>query len=104
MQENGIVQWYYNKWWNKNKEASQCNRESTRDSKPLGVDSIGGVFVVLVAGLIVAVLVSILEFCWHAKMNATSDHVSLCSEMAEEARFAFRYGQEMFSSSLLSLK
>jgi ionotropic glutamate receptor len=46
--------------------------------------------VVLLVGLALAVLVAILEFCWNAKMNANSDQVALCSEMAEEAKFAFR--------------
>ncbi|CAL8107231.1 unnamed protein product [Orchesella dallaii] len=96
MQEKGVIQWYYNKWWTPEtgkEEIYQCNREyKKQDNKAsaLGVDSIGGVFVVLVVGLLVAVVVSILEFCWNAKSNATSDEVALCSEMAEEAKFAFR--------------
>lgn len=45
---------------------------------------------VLLVGLAVAIIAAILEFCWNAKMNASSDQVALCSEMAEEAKFAFR--------------
>ena len=94
MQEKGIIQVYYNKWWRGTQGGDACQREmkSKLDSKAsaLGVDSIGGVFVVLLVGLAIAILVSILEFCWNAKMNATTERVSLCSEMAEEARFAFR--------------
>ncbi|ROT68013.1 hypothetical protein C7M84_013868, partial [Penaeus vannamei] len=68
----------------------------------LGVDNIGGVFVVLLCGLAFAVLIAILEFCWNAKRNAQIDrdcsmHLgerqfkqSLCSEMAEELCFAMR--------------
>ena len=76
----------------------------------------GGVFVVLLCGLALAILVAILEFCWNSKKNAQTDRVrkklasalmstaglkfkmdlvlrfqqSLCSEMAEELRFAIR--------------
>lgn len=55
----------------------------------LGVDNIGGVFVVLLCGLAFAILVAILEFCWNSKKNA-NNRQSLCSEMAEELRFAIR--------------
>lgn len=48
----------------------------------------GGVFVVLLCGLALAVVVAILEFCWNSKKNAQHDRQSLCSEMAEELRFA----------------
>lgn len=48
----------------------------------------GGVFVVLLCGLALAVVVAILEFCWNSKKNSQVDRQSLCSEMAEELRFA----------------
>ncbi|KOX68163.1 Glutamate receptor, ionotropic kainate 5 [Melipona quadrifasciata] len=51
----------------------------------------GGVFVVLVCGLALAILVAVLEFCWNSKKNAQSDR-SLCAEMASELRFAMRCG------------
>jgi len=45
---------------------------------------------VLLCGLAFAILVAILEFCWNSKKNAQNDRQSLCSEMAEELRFAIR--------------
>lgn len=36
----------------------------------------GGVFVVLLCGLALAILVAILEFCWNSKKNAQTDRVS----------------------------
>lgn len=44
----------------------------------------------LLCGLALAILVAILEFCWNSKKNAQTDRQSLCSEMAEELRFAVR--------------
>lgn len=44
----------------------------------------------LLCGLAFAILVAILEFCWNSKKNAQTDRQSLCSEMAEELRFAVR--------------
>ena len=63
-------------------------QDKSKDSKanPLSVKNIGGVFVVLLCGLSLAIVVAVLEFCWNSKKNAQSDHQSLCSEMAEELR------------------
>ena len=72
------------------------------------MQNIGGVFVVLLCGLALAIMVAILEFCWNSRKNAMNDRSggcwslvtkcycvhcfrqSLCSEMAEELRFAMR--------------
>ena len=67
-------------------------QDKSKDSKanPLSVKNIGGVFVVLLCGLALAIIVAVLEFCWNSKKNSQIDHQSLCSEMAEELRFAMR--------------
>lgn len=91
LQEKGVIQILYDKWWKNTGDV--CNRdEKSKESKAnaLGVDNIGGVFVVLLCGLAIAILVAILEFCWNSKKNAKNDQQSLCSEMADELRFAVR--------------
>ncbi|XP_064613530.1 glutamate receptor ionotropic, kainate 2-like isoform X2 [Liolophura sinensis] len=90
LQEGGKIHKLYNKWW---KNAGTCNRDDTKkDSKAsaLGVENVGGIFVVLLAGLAMAVIVAIMEFVWNSKKNAQEDRQSTCSEMAEELRFAIR--------------
>ncbi|XP_047488931.1 glutamate receptor ionotropic, kainate 2-like, partial [Penaeus chinensis] len=127
LQEKGVIQMLYSKWWKNTGDV--CNRDDkNKDSKAnaLGVENIGGVFVVLLCGLALAIVVAILEFCWNSRKNAQSDRwldededeeedeetdeeaeydengerikrprsprpqQSLCSEMAEELRFAMR--------------
>ncbi|XP_046991920.1 glutamate receptor ionotropic, kainate 2 [Schistocerca americana] len=91
LQEKGIIQILYDKWWKNTGDV--CNRDDkSKESKAnaLGIENIGGVFVVLLCGLALAILVAILEFCWNSKKNAQTDRQSLCSEMAEELRFAVR--------------
>ncbi|CAO1328702.1 unnamed protein product [Diamesa hyperborea] len=91
LQEKGTIQILYDKWWKNTGDV--CNRdEKNKESKAnaLGVENIGGVFVVLLCGLAFAILVAILEFCWNSKKNAQTERQSLCSEMAEELRFAVR--------------
>ncbi|XP_017493330.1 PREDICTED: glutamate receptor ionotropic, kainate 2 isoform X3 [Rhagoletis zephyria] len=90
LQEKGIIQILYDKWWKNTGDV--CNRdEKSKESKAnaLGVENIGGVFVVLLCGLALAVVVAILEFCWNSKKTMQlAENQSLCSEMAEELRYA----------------
>uniref|UniRef100_A0A1B6DJB2 Glutamate receptor ionotropic, kainate 2 n=1 Tax=Clastoptera arizonana TaxID=38151 RepID=A0A1B6DJB2_9HEMI len=98
LQEKGEIQMLYDKWW-KN-PGDTCNRnEKGKESKAnaLGVDNIGGVFVVLVCGLALAVVVAIFEFCYNSKQSTQMEskltptpHQTLCAEMAEELCFALR--------------
>nr|KAF7419967.1 hypothetical protein H0235_010264 [Vespula pensylvanica] len=74
LQEKGVIQILYDKWWKNTGDV--CNRdEKNKESKAsaLGVENIGGVFVVLLCGLALAILVAILEFCWNSKKNVHSD-------------------------------
>ncbi|CAF4495772.1 unnamed protein product, partial [Rotaria magnacalcarata] len=42
-----------------------------KDSKanPLGLTNVGGIFVVLLGGIVLSIFVAILEFLWHARKN-----------------------------------
>lgn len=58
----------YDKWWKSPKD--QCADERAKQSNKanaLGVNNIGGVFVVLLCGLAFAVLIAILEFCHNSR-------------------------------------
>ncbi|XP_017881771.1 glutamate receptor ionotropic, kainate 2 isoform X8 [Ceratina calcarata] len=84
LQEKGVIQILYDKWWKNTGDV--CNRdEKSKESKAnaLGVENIGGVFVVLVCGLALAILVAVLEFCWNSKKNAQSDREGGASSMTE---------------------
>ncbi|XP_018054302.1 PREDICTED: glutamate receptor ionotropic, kainate 2-like [Atta colombica] len=90
LQEKGEIQILYDKWW-KSPEDTCMRTEKGKENKAnsLGVDNIGGVFVVLLCGLAFAVLIAIFEFCYNSKRNAPAER-SLCSEMARELCRALR--------------
>nr|XP_024656815.1 glutamate receptor ionotropic, kainate 5-like [Maylandia zebra] len=52
------------------------------------MENIGGIFVVLICGLIIAVFVAIMEFVWSTRRTAETDEVSVCQEMLTEFRNA----------------
>ncbi|XP_024885052.1 glutamate receptor ionotropic, kainate 2-like isoform X1 [Temnothorax curvispinosus] len=74
LQEKGEIQILYDKWWKS--PGDTCMRtEKGKENKAnaLGVDNIGGVFVVLLCGLAFAVLIAIFEFCYNSRRNAPAE-------------------------------
>ncbi|RNA26254.1 glutamate receptor kainate 2-like isoform X1, partial [Brachionus plicatilis] len=91
MQEKGEIQKFYNRWW---KGGSTCIRDEKKDSKanPLKVENVGGIFVVLVGGCLLAVVVSFFEFIYYAKTNSKLIKKPVCSQMIDDLRFAIKCG------------
>lgn len=78
LQENQVIDELYTKWWKKEKGGDKCTEEEgspAGKAAELGVDNVGGVFVVLMGGVIVGFFVSLCEFMWKARKNAKKDKV-----------------------------
>ncbi|CAN9503592.1 unnamed protein product [Ophioblennius macclurei] len=84
LQESNRLEILKRRWW----EGGQCPREEDHRAKGLGMENIGGIFVVLICGLIIAVFVAIMEFIWSTRRTAETDEVSVCQEMLTEFRNA----------------
>uniref|UniRef100_A0AAV2K4N4 Uncharacterized protein n=2 Tax=Knipowitschia caucasica TaxID=637954 RepID=A0AAV2K4N4_KNICA len=84
LQESNRLEILKRRWW----EGGQCLREEDHRAKGLGMENIGGIFVVLICGLIIAVFVAIMEFVWSTRRSAETDEVSVCQEMLTEFRNA----------------
>ncbi|XP_005988151.1 glutamate receptor ionotropic, kainate 4 isoform X1 [Latimeria chalumnae] len=81
LQENNRLEILKRKWW----EGGQCPKEEDHRAKGLGMENIGGIFVVLVCGLIAAIFMAVLEFIWAVKHSGATE-VSVCEEMVQELR------------------
>ena len=71
MQTYGYLQEFYMKWW---KSDINC---PIVDDKPnstteLSIGQIGGIFIVVLVGLVLSFIVVTLEFSWKAKMSSKS--------------------------------
>ncbi|XP_031155597.1 glutamate receptor ionotropic, kainate 5 [Sander lucioperca] len=84
LQENNRLEILKRRWW----EGGRCPKEEDHRAKGLGMENIGGIFVVLICGLIIAVFVAIMEFVWSTRHSAETDEVSVCQEMITEFRNA----------------
>ena len=75
LQENGRIQMLYNKWW---KNTGTCNHDDKKQenkANSLGVENVGGIFVVLFVGLALAVISAVAEFVWNSRRNASQGRV-----------------------------
>lgn len=73
LQENGELQMIYDKWW-KSPGLTCTDELKNKDGKanPLGLGNIGGVFVVLLLGLVAAMISAMLEFMTQRSKQRTA--------------------------------
>ncbi|XP_037824931.1 glutamate receptor 3.3-like, partial [Lucilia sericata] len=70
LQEKGDIQMLYDKWWKNTGETCIRNRNNKKSkANALGLDNIGGVFVVLIVGIGFAICVAMFEFWQHYKFQ-----------------------------------
>uniref|UniRef100_H3CQS2 Glutamate receptor n=1 Tax=Tetraodon nigroviridis TaxID=99883 RepID=H3CQS2_TETNG len=79
MQEDNRLEILKRKWW----DGGKCPKEEDHRAKGLGMENIGGIFVVLVCGLLVAILMAVLEFVWMLRQTPGNEQ-SACEEMLRE--------------------
>eukprot|EP00061_Rhincodon_typus_P016671 g45004.t1 len=66
LQEDGKLHMIKEKWWRGN----GCPEEENKDASALGIQNIGGIFIVLAAGLVLSVFVAIGEFIYKLRKTA----------------------------------
>ncbi|KAI5617353.1 glutamate receptor ionotropic, kainate 2 isoform X1 [Silurus asotus] len=80
LQEEGKLHMMKEKWWRGN----GCPEEESKEASALGVQNIGGIFIVLAAGLVLSVFVAVGEVLYKSKRNAQMEKRSFCSAMVDE--------------------
>uniref|UniRef100_A0A672GL19 Glutamate receptor n=1 Tax=Salarias fasciatus TaxID=181472 RepID=A0A672GL19_SALFA len=87
--EDGRLHMLKEKWWS----GSSCLDEERRETGPMGIQNLGGIFIVLASGLVLSVFVAIAEFIYKLRKTAEREqvhiHRSLCSAMVDEIRLSF---------------
>ncbi|KAJ8405083.1 hypothetical protein AAFF_G00330040 [Aldrovandia affinis] len=83
--EDGRLHMLKEKWWS----GSGCSEDERRETGPLGIQNLGGIFIVLAAGLVLSVFVAIGEFVYKLRKTAVREQRSFCSAMADEIRQSF---------------
>nr|XP_053638564.1 glutamate receptor ionotropic, kainate 2-like [Cherax quadricarinatus] len=92
LQEIGKLHALKRKWWKEKRGGGTCQDDESKSSSKaneLGLNNVGGVFVVLLAGMGLASVVAVCEFVWKSRKLATEEHASVWTEMSKELKFAF---------------
>ena len=58
------------------KEQMEDASSKSSGAAELGLDNVGGVFVVLIGGMVMAAFMAVCEFMWNARELATDENVS----------------------------
>lgn len=70
--EDGRLHMLKEKWWS----GSSCLDEERRETGPMGIQNLGGIFIVLASGLVLSVFVAIAEFVY--KLRKTAEREQVC--------------------------
>ncbi len=66
LQEGGKLHLYKEKWWKQKKGGGQCKEaKDSSTANELSLKNVGGVFLVLVCGLVISLIVACSERCWY---------------------------------------
>ncbi|XP_014679581.1 PREDICTED: glutamate receptor ionotropic, kainate 2-like, partial [Priapulus caudatus] len=92
LQEDSVLHMIKDHWW-KQKAPAACSgaeEKNKQEANELDLSTLGGVFVLLVGGLGLAVVIGLVEFVWKARQFADNDQRPLCIELADQLKFAVK--------------
>ncbi|KAI5700548.1 hypothetical protein M8J75_000369 [Diaphorina citri] len=82
--EAGELSRLQKKWWI---DTSQCKSSKSQDThSELALSNVAGVFYILGAGLLLAMAVALVEFCYNTHMEASNNKVPVSDVMKNKAR------------------
>uniref|UniRef100_A0A0A1XG63 Glutamate receptor, ionotropic kainate 1 n=1 Tax=Zeugodacus cucurbitae TaxID=28588 RepID=A0A0A1XG63_ZEUCU len=94
LSEKGELYKIKNKWFTTNE--TDCNAEKAANANEDGtytMESVGGLFIVLLAGILVSIIIGIFEFLWNVEQITVHDNVPAMVVLKAELKFFLRFWQ-----------
>ncbi|XP_077198625.1 glutamate receptor ionotropic, kainate 1 isoform X8 [Paroedura picta] len=91
LQEEGKLHMMKEKWWRGN----GCPEEDSKEASALGVENIGGIFIVLAAGLVLSVFVAIGEFIYKSRKNSDIEQCLSFNAIMEELGISLKHQKKL---------
>lgn len=82
LSEKGVLYKIRNKWFNMNGTSCDHNGSADNDGQ-FDMDAVGGLFVILIVGIIVSFIIGVAEFLWHVHKIALKEKVSCVFSLLE---------------------
>ncbi|KAM8906628.1 glutamate receptor ionotropic, kainate 1 isoform 9-T9 [Lycaon pictus] len=95
LQEEGKLHMMKEKWWRGN----GCPEEDSKEASALGVENIGGIFIVLAAGLVLSVFVAIGEFIYKSRKNNDVEQCLSFNAIMEELGISLKNQKKLKKKS-----
>jgi len=91
--ENGDLAKLKNRWWY---DRSECKKEREPAAKSeLSLSHVAGIFYILICGLILAMVMALVEFCYKASSESKKAKVPMSDAMKNKARLALSGGRDI---------
>ncbi|XP_026713773.1 glutamate receptor ionotropic, kainate 1 isoform X3 [Athene cunicularia] len=100
LQEEGKLHMMKEKWWRGN----GCPEEDSKEASALGVENIGGIFIVLAAGLVLSVFVAIGEFIYKSRKNSDIEQCLSFNAIMEELGISLKHQKKLKKRSRTKAK
>jgi ionotropic glutamate receptor len=99
LQEKGVLHRLKDRWWKERKDGNtSCEvkeqQKSSGTASELGLDHVGGVFVVLVVGALISVFICLMEYYWKHIKTPSSERQHMFIRLAKEFREIFMSGNK----------
>lgn len=102
--EDGRLHMLKEKWWS----GSSCLDEERRETGPMGIQNLGGIFIVLASGLVLSVFVAIAEFVYKLRKTAEREQVYVPIDHSEFLNLIFalwfEWMENLSNINLITLK
>ncbi|XP_043461147.1 glutamate receptor 1 isoform X2 [Leptopilina heterotoma] len=93
LKESGELEKLYNKWWY---DRTECRHGDKQDAtrNELTLSNVAGIFYILIGGLLLALAVALVEFCYKSHSEATRAKIPLSDAMKAKARLTIGGGRD----------
>ncbi|XP_014487057.1 PREDICTED: glutamate receptor 1 isoform X2 [Dinoponera quadriceps] len=93
LKENGELAKLVERWWY---ERTECRHVEKQDAtrNELSLSNVAGLFYILIGGLLLALAVALLEFCYKSHTEATRAKIPLSDAMKAKARLTIGAGRD----------
>ncbi|KOX67415.1 Glutamate receptor 1 [Melipona quadrifasciata] len=102
LKENGELTKLVNRWWY---DRTECRHGDKQDASrnELSLSNVAGIFYILIGGLLLALAVALLEFCYKSHTEATRAKIPLSDAMKAKARLTIGGGRDFDNGRVSSL-
>ncbi|KAG7201425.1 hypothetical protein KM043_004185 [Ampulex compressa] len=90
LKENGILNELQDKWWRQKRGGDQCQEKAEVKVEALNFEDVGGIFLILVSGVMLSWLYTGWSLLWHVRGIAIEKNTSFKKEIIQELKFLLK--------------